>query len=1029
MGDVKPGQEPSTTKTTTTTTPLGETSTASRPSPAGPYLPTLRLVAKITPCLSHRSMDVRVAGVKALEQVFNGVKRWEETVKLDWGGLREEQVAEEMRGDWVDVEAMMREMKKKPVVPGPSLTGTKRARSSAIGSSSRLGSGSSTPVGVGRKRPKVEDRHAVLDGLSIPRDLVDDEEQEQDEEDEELDDQGVGEVVVPVPRKRVRLGSPAGRSREGTPVKKVAGRLSKVKKELGVPVPTSAAPTASMGSTSNVALTSATTATMTTALDMPVAEPTEEQILAGLSSRQAILLKRKIRGGMSKAEAMMESMRLQGTGTPVEETPAPEVPVVLAESQEKPGKAPKKSGGKGKDKVKEETIAVKVEDEAMVKKATPVPVVAPMVAPVIAPGGPVEASRATSNDLDEIMPRTLDEWVWTRLVKKLEGMLESESWEARHGSALALRDLIRIQGGACGLDRGRSPADNVESHQAALKRIAKTLILVLVRDRFGDFVGDSVMAPVRESAAQALASVISHMPASMLIPVGKTLLSMVTQSWVDVPYVWELRHAGLLGLRYMLAVVKDQGVVGDEKRGLGLHEVLSATMIGLADSDDDVRSVSATCLLPILPLLAESLGTDDIAGLLDTLWNCFSVDGDDLGSSTSAVMDLLCRILGFPKVVKMYSKDHGQSRSLSALVPRLYPYFRHTIGPVRLAVVRTIQAFLSDTDLPNDWINADILHLLYKNLIVEDRIDCRTESLTAWDSALRVISTRPDFLSEDVLPNVASWLNIALVPIDMPLQDHLFHEVTLRGSTAGHNVDKSTLGADLALVSPETILRNRIDAIIALAEVTRYDVAAATHQTLLGGYLASTSAHQVSLCGILIEEWTRVRDEDFTSDLGTRLEVALPSVEPLVVLLERLVEAGPTAELYEVQTSLQAIRQEAKMLATLIDRQSKVSVDEKLRTDWYDRLSLEQVQDLLETGFAASIERLPSSKQKLARAAIKDRWATLTTAISRHRLQREQLEIQVKATAAAALIGMRFVPAKMNPLMKGIMSGVKVSVT
>lgn len=117
------------------------------------------------------------------------------------------------------------------------------------------------------------------------------------------------------------------------------------------------------------------------------------------------------------------------------------------------------------------------------------------------------------------------------------------------------------------------------------------------------------------------------------------------------------------------------------------------------------------------------------------------------------------------------------------------------------------------------------------------------------------------------------------------------------------------------------------------------------------------------------------------------------------------------------------------MLATLIDRQSKVSVDEKLRTDWYDRLSLEQVQDLLETGFAASIERLPSSKQKLARAAIKDRWATLTTAISRHRLQREQLEIQVKATAAAALIGMRFVPAKMNPLMKGIMSGVKVSVT
>lgn len=62
----------------------------------------------------------------------------------------------------------------------------------------------------------------------------------------------------------------------------------------------------------------------------------------------------------------------------------------------------------------------------------------------------------------------------------------------------------------------------------------------------------------------------------------------------------------------------------------------------LADSDDDVRSVSATCLLPILPLLADTLLEDEMAALLTTLWNCFSTDGDDLGSSTSAVMDLLC---------------------------------------------------------------------------------------------------------------------------------------------------------------------------------------------------------------------------------------------------------------------------------------------------------------------------------------------------------------------------------------------------
>jgi TATA-binding protein-associated factor len=386
------------------------------------------------------------------------------------------------------------------------------------------------------------------------------------------------------------------------------------------------------------------------------------------------------------------------------------------------------------------------------------------------------------------------------------------------------------------------------------------------------------------------------------------------------------------------------------------------------------------------------------------------------------------------------------SRSLSTLVPRLYPYFRHTIGPVRLAVVRTIQAFLDDADLPNDWINADILHLLYKNLVVEDRIGCRTESLAAWNTALRVISVRPDFLSTDVLPNVAGWFNIALVPINMPLEPHLFCDVVARGSSTSHNVDKGILGADLALVSAETILRNRIDAITALAEVTRYDVSAvslcrlaftcvhakpgllsqATHQTLLSGYLASTSAHQLSMCSILIEEWTRVRDEDYSEHLASRLEVVLPSVEPLVGMLERLVELGPPAGLYEVQTSLQAIRQEAKMLANLIDRHRPESASTE---DVYAMATLEQVQDLLDGGLDDSLARIPAVKRKQAKASVKDRRTTLATAISRHRIQQEQLEIQIQATAAAALIGMRFVPSKMNPLMKGIMSGVKVGLT
>jgi TATA-binding protein-associated factor len=137
-----------------------------------------------------------------------------------------------------------------------------------------------------------------------------------------------------------------------------------------------------------------------------------------------------------------------------------------------------------------------------------------------------------------------------------------------------------------------------------------------------------------------------------------------------------------------------------------------------------------------------------------------------------------------------------------------------------------LRSFFDDPELASEWMNADVLHLLYRNLVLEERPDIRGETMLAWNSALHVIRARPDFLATDVLPYVAGWLNICLTPISMPLEPHLFHQVVSRSSASTHDVDKSILRADFALVSPETILRNRVDAIIALAEITRYDTTA-----------------------------------------------------------------------------------------------------------------------------------------------------------------------------------------------------------
>lgn len=60
----------------------------------------------------------------------------------------------------------------------------------------------------------------------------------------------------------------------------------------------------------------------------------------------------------------------------------------------------------------------------------------------------------------------------------------------------------------------------------------------------------------------------------------------------------------------------------------------------LGDQDDDVRSVAASCLLPITEHIVKRL-PESLDRLLVVLWRCLSDMKDDLSSSVGVVMDLL----------------------------------------------------------------------------------------------------------------------------------------------------------------------------------------------------------------------------------------------------------------------------------------------------------------------------------------------------------------------------------------------------
>lgn len=190
-------------------------------------------------------------------------------------------------------------------------------------------------------------------------------------------------------------------------------------------------------------------------------------------------------------------------------------------------------------------------------------------------------------------------------------VFDSANWEVRHGAALALREVIRVQGNAGGMqsmsifpimlvqvadvnpEERATPEENAFLHSKWTNHLAVKLLCIFVLDRFSDFVSDQVVAPVREAASQTLAALLLHMPTSSIMFVHDNLLQMIRQEFSTSAngvennagrtkkypvYAWQVRHAGLLGLKYEVAVRND---LIENEEGLDvLRGVVDAAVLG-----------------------------------------------------------------------------------------------------------------------------------------------------------------------------------------------------------------------------------------------------------------------------------------------------------------------------------------------------------------------------------------------------------------------------------------------------------------
>lgn len=686
--------------------------------------------------------------------------------------------------------------------------------------------------------------------------------------------------------------------------------------------------------------------------------PPPENVFEGLSARQITMLKRKKGNNIVEEANKMRRLNNKTEGGSSDTTPRG-TPKTTPQGTPPP-----------EVKTEPEDVKPDIKQEAV----------------VIDPGkkgGAVEPTDAKVLTLD-----ARGHSPWSAVVAELAVALTDPAWEARHGAAMGVMEVIRATGATIGA-----------GYPGFCLALARRLLTLLSLDRFGDFLGDTVMAPVRETAGQALGVLFRFETDAEAAEVHGALVSMVNQPWAKrgkeaegrprgEKFAWELRHAGLLGLKYEVALREPTQIV---------HDVVACAILALRDQDDDIRSVAALALLPITSTLAT---LPELPSIVETLWDCLGEGTDELGSSTAAVMDLLGAMLQYEQVIS----HMAQSNDTHALISRIYSFIRHPIATVRLAVVKALLVLLTVPALPRDWVRTDVMSLLYQNLVLEDRAEIRDVTFQAFATAVANAD-----LDATVGPNIEDWYAIVMTPVGSPLDETLFYGRRPRG----HDIDKAMFAGDMGLVSTDTVLETRIAASKALALLRRYphsfdDVALIRH------YLSTTCAHQIFIGATIVREWA----------LDSQESARASGIDSIVVPL-----LGPRATYTEMSTMLTRVHSEVRALFSAFTTEGKVKKDRipdlPSRVDPLgggDAFTLDTARRAVGPTFDALTGLV---KAKAALANLRDRQKKVLASVGYFGAMKERLDVQVAAGVAGALIALGTMPPKLGPVVKAVMDAIK----
>ncbi|XP_033211353.1 TATA-binding protein-associated factor 172 isoform X2 [Belonocnema kinseyi] len=402
-------------------------------------------------------------------------------------------------------------------------------------------------------------------------------------------------------------------------------------------------------------------------------------------------------------------------------------------------------------------------------------------------------------------PDTAIDWPLEFFAESLCQDLFSQKWEVRHGAATALRELVRLHGKGAGKSRDQTAQEMAESHRQWVVDAALRLLCVLGLDRFGDFVSDQVVAPVRETCAQALGSLMLLMSKEKdKLDCDKDLMGILSVVLNLLEHdEWEARHGALLALKYLLAVRDD---LLDEL----LPKAFPAAMKGLADPVDDVGAAAASALIPVASALPRLLDASQLEVVVLRLWQLLK-EQDDLAAACNSFMGLLAAILSLPAARACLTPQ-----PLSEVLPRLWPFLSHSSSSVRKATLQTLQTLTGDDgDNENSrkerWgeggglVLQEALRHVFQRVLIEHVPSIQEVAECVWENL--VVRSDLEMLLHAACPLVSTWLCLAMQPEHMPFNLSLLMNVILtqKNTKSSQPTDNNEATVDLASGAPNAI--------------------------------------------------------------------------------------------------------------------------------------------------------------------------------------------------------------------------------